>query len=165
MTGQKWEKFQARVPGDSFQNGMELERAGNSLPQKTPKECLTLRREDSPETRNMKKSGPWLSGGKHGNLNEWEIQSQRSGSEIRSANFGVSSCGLWGALMSRLLVGAGSNWRRGFLWQDTTASPLQPTATQDCRSSGFLGLACFRNISFRTSYEVNQFWNISTLLL
>lgn len=40
MTGQKWEKFQARVPGDSFQNGMELERAGNSLPQKNTQGML-----------------------------------------------------------------------------------------------------------------------------
>ena len=45
---------------------------GKLPPQKTPKECLTLTREDSLETRNMKKSSPWLSDGKHGNLNEWD---------------------------------------------------------------------------------------------
>jgi hypothetical protein len=34
---------------------------------------------------------------------------------------------------------------------------VQPAATQDCRNLGLPGLACFSNISIRTSSGVNQF--------
>lgn len=53
MTGQKREKFQARVPGDSLQDGMGRERAGNSLFKKT-RGMLGIDERGQPEMRNMK---------------------------------------------------------------------------------------------------------------